>query len=94
MRIACCVPFCRRTFKEEPHVDEMICGKHYRLASKILRRRRTRLVTRYRKKFGDNAPWAYPGGSPQRIEAVRLAKLCDVLWKKCKAQAIERAAGI
>jgi hypothetical protein len=95
-RIRCCVPFCRRSAPSERHpgCQEIICGKHWRLASKALRRRRSRILRRYRARFGDRAAWTFPAGSPDRIEAVRLARLDDRLWERCKAQAIERAAGI
>lgn len=94
-RISCCVPFCRRTIKcEGPGNYEWICGKHWMLISPTLRRRKYRLFRLYRRLFGDNGYWAYPAGSPKRLEAVRLDRLCDKAWDRCKAVAIERAAGI
>lgn len=93
-RLPCCVPFCRRTFKNDEGFVEMICGKHWRMASQVKRRRRTRLFRAYRKRFGDNDYWNYPAGSPQRIAAVRLHRLCQKAWQSCKRDAIERAAGI
>ena len=41
--------------------------------------------------YGCDAPLL---ASPERIEAVRIWRLLDRLWDKCKRQAIERAAGI
>lgn len=96
-RVPCCVPHCRRTRRPWDGMGanpEWICGKHWPQISKVLRRRDAKLLRRYRKKFGNNNPWAYPGGSPERIESVRLAKLLERSWAACKAQAIERAMGI
>jgi hypothetical protein len=95
-RISCVVPFCRRTAdatKYSPDT-EIICGKHWRMASATLRRRRGRLQRQYRRRFGDNPFWKYPAGSPQRIDAVRLAQMIHDLWDRCRRQAIERAAGL
>lgn len=97
MRLSCCVPFCRRTRRMEDGMKpetEWICGKHWPLVSKTLRRRDSKLLRRYVRKFGRNDFWQYQAGSPERIEAVRLARLLEKSWQRCKAQAIERAAGI
>ena len=81
-RIPCCVPFCRRTASRAKIGDhtEIICGKHYRLASATLRRRLTKIRRRYR--------YILPPG-----ELARLHELDLRLWDRIKAQAIERAAG-
>lgn len=45
-RIACCIPFCGRTAARSGKFgdcEEIICGKHYRLASATLRRRLTKV---------------------------------------------------
>lgn len=94
-RIRCCVPFCRRTADGEKFKgEEIICGKHWRMASATLRHRRSRLSRRYKRHFGDNNPWDYPAGSKQRLESYRLARLIYRLWHRCKASAIEAAGGI
>lgn len=54
VRLACCIPHCRRTFrgekKETPWYRgaEVICGKHYRMAPPLLieRDRRLRRLSR------------------------------------------------
>jgi len=92
-RISCCVPFCRRTFRKLDHV-EVVCGKHWRLVSPVLRRRKAKLYRMYRKRFGDKGYWEFPPGSEKRIEAIRLDRLCGEIWKRCRNQAIERAGGI
>lgn len=41
-RISCCVPFCRRTTRNDGTFSEWICGKHWRLVSrkaKLFKRR-------------------------------------------------------
>lgn len=93
-RISCCVPFCRRTCRNDEGYVEHLCGKHWRLADKHLRRRRGKIERRYRRRFGNTGFWEYPAGSSERIEAVRLWRLLDRLWERCKKQAIERAVGI
>ncbi len=93
-RISCCVPFCRRTYRNDEGYAEHLCGNHWRLADKYLRRRRGKLEHRYRRKFGNTAFWEYPAGSPERLEAVKLDRICGKAWEACKKQAIERAAGI
>lgn len=95
-RIRCCVPFCRRTAPRDkfPGCSEIICGKHGRMASKTLRLRYRRLFRRYRRNLGGLEYWDHPGGSPLRLEGVRLARILDRLWERYKHQAIESAAGI
>ncbi|RWB32138.1 MAG: hypothetical protein EOQ42_33510 [Mesorhizobium sp.] len=91
-RVHCVVPFCRRTRK--PGCSEWICGPHWLGISVHLRRRKSRLDRRYRRLFGNNGFWTYPPGSPPRLQAVKLDRLCDLAWDRCKRAAIERAAGI
>lgn len=86
-RISCCVPFCAHTRgdrKGQPPLkegDEWICGDHWRLVSKVLKRRRSKLK-RYRRRL-------HP--SPK---VDRLFEIDDRLWLAAKKQAIEKAAGI
>lgn len=94
-RIPCVVPFCRRTADAAKFEGcEIICGKHWRMASGTLRRRHSRLIRRYRRRFGNRPYLEYPAGSPLRIEAVRLDSICQKAWERCKRAAIEAAAGI
>lgn len=93
-RVHCCVPHCKRSYKSYDANVETICGKHWRLASPILRKRSVRLFRMYRNRFGDNHFSAYPGGSEKRLAAVRLHNLCSKIWDRCKKQVIERAMGI
>lgn len=84
-RLKCCVPFCRRTFKREDcEGAEVMCGKHWRLASPILRRRHKRLCRCYRRN-------SLTTGIDREI---KLSSLEEALWNRIKAQAIEAAAGI
>ncbi|CDX19846.1 conserved hypothetical protein [Mesorhizobium sp. ORS 3359] len=91
-RVACCVPFCRRTRK--PDCREWICGPHWLTVPPHIRRRKFKLFRRYRYLFGDQFWGAFPPGSPKRIMAVKLDRLCLKAWDRCKRVAIERAAGI
>jgi hypothetical protein len=94
-RIRCCVPFCRRTADAEKFKgQQIICGKHWRLASPTLRKRHRRIVRMYRQRFGENGYWHYLPGSEKRVECVRVGRLCDALWERCKREAIERAVGL
>lgn len=92
-RIACCVPFCRRTTRAGGF-EEWICGNHWRSVPRTLRARKTRLIRRYRRRHGDRAPHLYASGSPERIDAVKNDQLLRTIWDRCKAAAIEAAAGI
>lgn len=93
-RLSCCVPFCRRTRHNHEGFSEWICGDHWRLVPPLLRKRKAKMFRLYRRRYGNNSFWAYPGGSPNRLGAVKLDRLCDKVWKACKKAAIERAAGI
>ncbi len=85
-RIPCCVPFCRRTANGQkfPDAHEIICGKHYRLASLVLRRRLSKLRRRHAR--------YREGVDDAKIE--RSYALDWRIWDRIKAQVIERAAGI
>lgn len=95
-RHACLVPHCRRTIAEEKldGFPDWICGVHWPLVPKRLKKRSTFLVRRYRKKFGNNHYSAYPGGSEKRLEALRLHRIWWKNWQIIKRTAIERAVGI
>lgn len=92
-RTPCCVPFCRRTAPRDDF-SEIMCGKHWRLAPSARRRVYTRIVRAYRRKFGTNGFWAYPPGSPQRLECVALTRRADVVWAVIKRMVVERAGGL
>lgn len=99
-RVSCIVPGCSRTRgqrKGEPPIrlgEEWICGEHWRLVPTFLRRRKSRLAQRYRRRFGDAPFWRYPAGSPNRIEAAKLDRMLRTAWAICKRAAIERAVGL
>lgn len=93
-RLPCLVPFCRRTTKLKYEGEEWLCSTHWLSLPVALRRRKTKWCRRYTKRFGRNAYWCYPAGSENRIAALRLAKVCDRIWERCKQRAIERATGI
>jgi len=52
MRIACCIPFCRRTARNDKGWAEWMCCNHWRLVSKKIKRlraadRRKKRLNRY-----------------------------------------------
>lgn len=79
-RSSCCVPFCRRT--STLFRDEWICGEHWRLVDRDLKRLRTRLMGRFKRR--------------RQTMAVRRAwfRIEQATWRRMKRQAIERATGI
>lgn len=93
-RLACCVIGCRRTCSGDKGYTDFLCGTHWPMVSPHLRRRKSKLFRLYRRRFGDNPFWKYKGGSPDRLECVKLMRLCNKAWERCKVQAIERAMGI
>jgi len=92
-RIRCCVPYCRRTRKADD-AHEWICQQHWSDVPPYLRKRKNRLFRLYRRRFGDRPYWQFPPGSDQRREAVRLERMCVLVWRQCKRKATERAMGI
>lgn len=100
-RIACCVPFCRRTIARSRLPDEhneWICGKHWPLVSRRLKAeyrlakcRARRIIAR---KSVYREYWKLPPGSPGRVSAVSMWRRLDGIWERCKVDAIERAMGI
>lgn len=81
-RIPCCIPYCRRTMRDVGQ-DEVICGKHFRLADKSLIRR-YRALSRWLLKWNGS-------GDPKfdrRFETYTRG------WSRIKQQVIERAMGI
>lgn len=80
-RTPCVVFGCRRTFRRDADDDgdcEYICGDHYRLADRRLRRFRTRIKRAARKL----------GWTPRLIDMDMRA------WRRAVQQATERALGL
>lgn len=99
-RLPCCVPFCRRTIAAEKIAPntEWICGRHWPLVSRKLKaeyrlaKRRARRILARRPIYREY--WKLPPGSPERLRAVSMWRRLEAIWERCKAQAIERAAGL
>lgn len=73
-RVRCCVPGCRRTFKRrnpDSWDETVMCGRHWRLAPKRLRRRSTRLLRAY-------------NAAKDGRRARRLATLYNRNWNRCR----------
>lgn len=96
-RVACCVPFCRRTRKPDGY-PEWICGKHWRMVRKRTRTRMKLMNRIVRREIRRNplvsTYWKMKPGSRERISALRTFGLMVAVWQRCKREAIERAAGL
>jgi hypothetical protein len=77
-RLPCCVPFCRRTIGAEGTFSEWICGRHWRLVDKDLRRLKSRAGAAVRKaeaeieainREGYEFALAHDGGVAEKIVA-------------------------
>lgn len=86
-RLSCCIPFCRRTFRNDkkltpwPEGMETMCGKHWRLGSVVFRRRHSRLMRLYKR-------------GPSDAIRFQIFIMLERLWDRIKKQATERAGGI
>src|SRR5690349_21048332 len=105
-RIRCCVPFCRRTSTR--HSDEFLCADHWRLVDrrlKALRTRRLKVIHRrietyearlhvaqdaLRRGGSDDDVWRWANKAADA--AARRRRFLHGIWRRMKAQAIERAA--
>lgn len=91
-RIACCVPFCPRTFKCEGDCNyEIMCADHWRaiplpMRKAFKRAQRWEVGKPYARKYPPKARWHR---FEDDIERARMR-----LWRRCKRAAIERAMGI
>ncbi|WOF74187.1 hypothetical protein QMT40_001834 [Parvibaculaceae bacterium PLY_AMNH_Bact1] len=100
-RIPCVVPFCGRTAKRLPDDGpdtEIICGKHYRLADKRLRKAAS-LARRRGNRFYEKYKAAHETKQFEVADELfhqcrRYARIHMWLWSRIKKQAIEAAAGI
>lgn len=96
-RITCCVPYCRRTCRNDANFSEWICGKHWSLVSKTTKRRR-RLADRAKARAFRRSDQHYleQGGltESQINRALAAAEVSRALWRRCKREAIEKAVGI
>lgn len=94
-RLTCCVPFCRRSTGKA--YGEWICGDHWRLVAKRTKarhRQSQRILLRSRERF--NAAYLAAGDHrlAQHGRVMAAQALSSALWERCKAEAIERAAGV
>ena len=95
-RLKCCVPFCRRTTKQD--CGEWICGPHWRAVPRAARAdlfaakrelRKMLLAVPMAREY-----WKLSPGSPGRLRAVRAWRAHDGAWEACKKSAVENAFGI
>lgn len=93
-RLYCLVPFCRCSVQADkfPGVTQVICAKHWRLVHRDLKARYRQLKRRRAKVWR----WTY-GPKVNRPNPGLFALIDGALdrhWERCKADAIERSAGI
>lgn len=94
IRLACCVPHCRRTFRDGKNGTpwhrgaEVICGKHYRMAPihLIQRDRRLRRLSRKADKLAPN--------KQNELIYLRLVAWQWQCFERIKEAVTERAMGI
>jgi hypothetical protein len=102
-RSNCCVPFCRRTSTR--FSAEWVCGEHWRLVDRDLKRFRTkrlrtiaRLVESYAARAEGFKTAAEQFQDPASIRAYwarrRWRRVERATWARMKRQATERALGI
>lgn len=77
-RLRCCVPFCKRTRADDGITVEIICGPHW-----------VAIGRRYRQAY-KRAQRRYHANPENKV----LHRCTERLWLRCKAMAIERAAGL
>lgn len=96
-RIACLVPFCRRTRRADSSFSEWICAKHWAAVKKETKKRR-RLAERAAARACARLDALYIKSgffTEAQLTRIRAARrLSAALWNRCKTEAIERAAGI
>lgn len=86
-RTSCSVPFCRRSTAGV--WKGFICGPHWRLVDRDLKRLRTRVRQRYMR-LGEVV--TIPRG--WRCLTDRAARADNGIWRRMVRQAAERAAGL
>lgn len=89
-RLACCIPFCGRTFRRDksgaPWTEgsQVMCGKHWRMISKARRARYTKL----------HRLWKNKKGHLQGDMADRIVRMLYAEFERFKVIATEAAGGI
>ena len=91
-RVRCCAPFCGRTFKDEGY-NEMMCGKHWRMAGKKTRRLHKHILKRL-KPFGTEFPNPTIFNPEEISFYYLLVKVENRVWERIKREAFEAAGGI
>lgn len=96
-RCRCIVPFCRRTTGRVPAFHEWICSNHWKPVSRRTKRYRTRAKRILKKAEARmrRAQIVQGGLTDTQLRVLDWAERQEALsWEKCKAEAVEKAAGI
>lgn len=94
VRLSCCVPFCRRTFRNDkkgtpwPKGSIIMCGKHWRMAPAEMRANDKRLRRMLR-----NIGRLVPSPKARRMWDL-VARWHNENWERARKAIVERAAGI
>lgn len=80
-RIACLVPFCRRTASRArfPTATEIVCGRHWRMCPRRLRRIYSLAAQRWNRQLPSARTW-------------RKHRQLERLWERIKAEILTAAA--
>ena len=93
-RLGCCIPFCRRTFRQDkkltpwPAGSVIMCGKHWRTAPLELRQR-----DRHLRRLIKKIERLVPNPKARRMHD-RVRRWHDQNWFRAEKIINERAAGI
>ncbi len=90
-RINCCVPGCRRGTRKWPD-GEIICGKCWRFVSRSTKRRK-RMIAKLIRRL-DERGFGKTTTITEALERRRAYRMGALVWRRCKAEAIQGAAGI
>lgn len=94
LRIGCCIGGCRRSWKDDGSYAEIICGRHWKMASSLLRNRSKRLRAAIRK-LERKPDYRHTVADRKRLR--RLHNLHNVVFQRIKraaADSAERPVGL
>lgn len=93
-RIFCCIAGCRRSWKDDGTCSEIMCGRHWKMGSLLLRNRAKRIRAAIRK-LERKRDYRHTVADRERLG--RLYDLHSVIWQRIKRAAsgsAEKPAGL
>lgn len=93
-RINCIVPGCRRGTRKFPDSEEVICGVCWRFVRSATKRRKRFIERQWRafEAIGEAHDWRISPADMRRGD--KLLRTNALVWRRCKADAIQGAAGL